>query len=136
MVSDLPTLCSQQQDPEANALAGVPARDRQAFIEHFTTNVLGNVAVIKRTIVEHGAIAGHILCFERDGRREVGYWLGRAFRGRGIGSTAVSAFLPLVGLRPLYGVVSPANVASIRVLQKCGFVCHQRDDNTETWRLD
>jgi RimJ/RimL family protein N-acetyltransferase len=41
--------------------------------------------------------------------------------GRGIASQALSAFLFLEQRRPVYAGVAPQNVASMRVLQKCGF---------------
>jgi RimJ/RimL family protein N-acetyltransferase len=43
------------------------------------------------------------------------------FWGRGVATEALSAFLGLEPVRPLYAGVAKHNVASIRVLQKCGF---------------
>src|SRR5262249_254260 len=40
------------------------------------------------TIVADAQVAGHMLCLERDEKREVGYWLGRAYWGRGIATAA------------------------------------------------
>ena len=45
----------------------------------------------------------------------------RALWGRGIASEALAEFLHLEQSRPLYAGVAPHNIASIRVLQKCGF---------------
>jgi RimJ/RimL family protein N-acetyltransferase len=45
----------------------------------------------------------------------------RAFWGRGIATAALSAFLSLEQTRPLHAGVAKHNIASIRVLQKCGF---------------
>ncbi len=45
----------------------------------------------------------------------------RAFWDRGVATAALSAFLGLEPIRPLYAEVAKHNVASIRVLQKCGF---------------
>jgi RimJ/RimL family protein N-acetyltransferase len=41
--------------------------------------------------------------------------------GRGVATQALAAFLGLEPVRPLYAGVAKHNVASIRVLQKCGF---------------
>jgi RimJ/RimL family protein N-acetyltransferase len=62
-----------------------------------------------------------MLCFERAGKREVGYWLGSAYWGRGIATAALAALLREVTGRPLYAYVARSNVGSIRVLEKCGF---------------
>lgn len=55
----------------------------------------------------------------------LGYWLGRAYWGRGIASEAVkllSAYaLRERGLRRLEAYVFAPNVVSARVLEKCGF---------------
>ena len=134
--ADLETLWAQQNDPEANELAGVPARDRSSFLDHWRTKVLANDSVVKRTILAGNSIAGHCICFERDGKREVGYWLGRAFRGQGIAARALAMFLPHVHERPLYGIVSLANKASIRVLEKCGFAPHETTETNEVLILN
>lgn len=67
------------------------------------------------------ALAGNVLSFDFQGRREVGYWLGREFWGKGIASAALAEFLTIEPIRPLFGAVATHNAASFRVLQKCGF---------------
>jgi len=52
---------------------------------------------------------------------EIGCWLAEDFWGRGIASRALEAFLTLVPDRPLYARVARDNLASVRVLEKCGF---------------
>ncbi|MGH2808023.1 MAG: GNAT family N-acetyltransferase [Actinomycetota bacterium] len=130
VAADLPTLYAQQQDPEANAMAAFPARDHDAFIAHWV-KILADDALIKRTIVVDGDIAGNIVAFEHDGKTEVGYWLGRSFWGRGIATAALKAFLDIVAHRPLYAGVVAHNVASIRVLEKCGFVPAEERPSTD-----
>jgi RimJ/RimL family protein N-acetyltransferase len=55
----------------------------------------------------------------------IGYWLGRAFWGRGIATAAVSHFVPWAastfGLVRFVAEVFATNPASMRVLEKCGF---------------
>ena len=65
---------------------------------------------------------------KRDGVREVGYWLGREFWGRGIASAALGEFLTIDTSRPLYGVVAEHNTASRRVLERHGFVLVDRHE--------
>jgi RimJ/RimL family protein N-acetyltransferase len=74
------------------------------------------------TIVVDGEVAGNIGCWEADGRRFVGYWIGRAFWGRGLATQALAELVGMVEARPLYAHVVKSNVASIRVLEKCGFL--------------
>jgi RimJ/RimL family protein N-acetyltransferase len=66
-------------------------------------------------------VVGNLGSWTAEGKREVGYWIDRAFWGRGVATEALSAFLCLEQTRPLYAGVAKHNVASIRVLQKCGF---------------
>ena len=118
---DLEVLYEQQRDPAATRMALVPPRDRDAFTAHWA-RILGDPTVVVKTIVvDDGAVAGHVVAFERDGKREVGYWLGRPFWGRGIATRALDEFLRVVTERPLHAVVAVENRASIRVLEKCGF---------------
>ena len=125
---DLPLFFEHQRDPVAVALVVFRSRDRAEFDEHWA-KILADDACLKKTIVADGQIAGNIGSFTRDGKREVGYWIDRALWGRGIASEALSAFLCLEQTRPLYAGVAPHNIASMRVLQKCGFtVCESAID--------
>lgn len=118
--ADLPVLFEQQNDPEANWLAAFAARALDAFMVHWA-KVLADPDCHKKAILYGGRVAGNIGSFERDGVREVGFWLGREFRGQGIGSAALVAFLDTSRIRPLYARVAQRNRASSRVLEKCGF---------------
>jgi RimJ/RimL family protein N-acetyltransferase len=118
---DLPILFEHQQDPEACRMAAFPPRDREAFMAHWH-RILRDEAGTCRTVVVDGQVAGNIVCFQRSGLWEVGYWIGRDHWGRGVATRALRDFVRLVPTRPLYGAVVKHNVASIRVLEKCGFV--------------
>ena len=117
---DLPIFFEHQRDPVAVALVVFRSRDKAEFDEHWA-KILADDACLKKTIVADGQVAGNIGSFTRDGKREVGYWIDRTLWGRGIASEALSAFLCLEQTRPLYAGVAPHNIASMRVLQKCGF---------------
>ncbi len=127
---DLPILFEHQMDPQANRMAAFPARDRDAFMEHWTTKILGDRSVVAKVIVVDGEVAGNILSFEQSGERKVGYWIGRDHWGRGVATKALSAFLQLLSERPLFAHVAKHNLASIRVLEKCGFVLSGEDRST------
>lgn len=117
---DLPIFFEHQLDPEANEMAAFTPRDEEEFIVHWA-NILRDETVVKRTILFDSSVAGSVVSFERDGKREVGYWIGREYWGKGIAMTALSEFLGHVEERPLFAHVAKHNVASIRVLEKCGF---------------
>jgi len=61
------------------------------------------------------------------GEREVTYWIGRSHWGKGIATSALRAFLAVDLSRPLHARVAYDNVASRRVLEKCGFVFVSED---------
>ena len=97
--------------------------DHQAF-EAQWQRMRSSESILVRTIVVDGEVIGHIASFDRDGDREVTYWLGREFWGRGLATRALEAFLLEETTRPLFGRVVKDSIASRRVLEKCGFsVC-------------
>lgn len=118
--SDLAVFFEQQLNPDATRMAAFPARDREAFTAHWA-RILADESVIIKTILWDGQVAGNIVSYEQDGRREVGYWLGKVYWGKGIASQALSVFLNYVNIRPLYAHVAKHNLASRRVLEKNGF---------------
>jgi RimJ/RimL family protein N-acetyltransferase len=120
ITSDLPIFFEQQLDPVANQMAAFPARDREAFMAHWT-KILADESNILKTILYDDQVAGNIVSWEQSGEQEVGYWLGREYWGKGIATRALAAFLEQVTARPLYAYVAKHNLASIRVLEKCGF---------------
>lgn len=130
---DLPILHSFEADPVGNALAGVKPRDKAAFIAHWQ-RILAMDTVLQRTILADGVVAGSISCFEVEGRAELGYWIGRAHWGLGVATRAVSQILPIEHRRPLHAHVSAANPASIRVLERHGFVRTAETEEPETDR--
>jgi RimJ/RimL family protein N-acetyltransferase len=119
--ADLPVFYENEHDPEAAAMAVFPPRERDAFTAHWA-RTLANDSALTWTVVCDGAVAGSIGCWEDAGRRFVGYWIGRGFWGRGLATRALAELLDLVDARPLHAYVVKSNVASIRVLEKCGFV--------------
>jgi len=101
-------------------MAALPPRERDAFMTHWGS-IPRDAIVVVRTIELDGDVAGNVVLFGFEGRREVGYWIGREFWDRGVATRALSAFLHEVAERPIYAGVAETSVASIRVLEKCGF---------------
>jgi len=128
---DLPTFFEHQLDQVATRMAAFTAKDpadRDAFAAHWA-RIRGDDTITIRTILFEGRVAGHIAKFERCGDPEVTYWIGREFWGKGIAAEALAVFLVEVKVRPLYARAAKDNVASIRVLEKRGFmVCGQDRD--------
>ena len=124
--SDLPIFHEHQADPEAARMASFPSRSLDGFMAHWT-GLLKDESILLKTILYNGEVAGNIVCFEQLGEREVGYWLGRQFWGKSIATRALEEFLQQIETRPLYAHVAKHNIASRRVLEKCGFVVSGED---------
>jgi RimJ/RimL family protein N-acetyltransferase len=128
---DLAIFFEQQQDPAANWMAAFTAKDPTdwaAFAAKWA-KILGDGTDTAKTIVCGGRVAGNVLCFVApwSGQREVSYWVGRGHWGRGVATTALAAFVSGLAMRPLYARAAGDNIASIRVLEKCGFVLIGRE---------
>lgn len=120
---DLPIFFEQQLDPQANWMAAFTAKDptdREVFMAKWA-RIRQDKDILIRTIVYDGRVAGSVLSYVSDGEPEVSYWLGREFWGKGIATQALAAFLQIQTLRPIYARAAKDNLASLRVLQKCGF---------------
>ena len=128
LVSDLPAFFEHQADPEATAMADFPARDRDAFDAHWE-RILANPSLYKKTIVFEGRVAGNAVSWDQDGRQLVGYWLGKEFWGKGLATQALGEMIVELDTRPLYAYVVKTNIGSIRVLEKCGFVRSDEDED-------
>jgi RimJ/RimL family protein N-acetyltransferase len=124
--ADLPILFEHQRDPEAARMAVFPSREWEAFQAHWA-RILADPKVTARTILLRGQVAGNIVSWELDGKTLVGYWLGREHWRKGAASRALSLFLLQVKTRPLFAHVARSNLASVRVLQKCGFLIWAAD---------
>ena len=61
-----------------------------------------------------------------DGQWEIGYHIAKAYAGNGFATEAVEAFLPVImkklGITEMLGICVVENKASIKVLEKAGFV--------------
>ena len=121
---DLPRMYEMQLDPESNRMAVTIPRTREAFDAHWA-KVLDDPTLTVRAVLVGEALVGSISCFPVEGEDHVGYWIDRAHWGKGIASRALHLLLREVTKRPLVATVATSNGASLRVLQKCGFVVEQ-----------
>ncbi|MEU8103959.1 GNAT family N-acetyltransferase [Nonomuraea muscovyensis] len=119
--ADLEIFFEQEQDPEATRRSRFAPRERERFMKHWTTKVLGDPTVLVQTVLVAQAPAGNIVSWWEHDRRFLGYWFGRAYWGRGIGTRALTLFLRQERIRPLHADPFIGNTASVRLLERCGF---------------
>jgi RimJ/RimL family protein N-acetyltransferase len=122
--ADLPLFFEHQLDPIASHMAAFTRKDpkdRAAFDTHWS-KIRSSPDITIRTILLDNTVAGHVATFMMFGEREITYWIAREFWGKGIATAALKIFLPEIPTRPLFARAAADNVASIRVLSKCGFV--------------
>ena len=123
---DLSILYEIQAQSEGNEMAGTKPRTREAFFEvwdkHFTDPGVGGW-VIELESSGVSEVVGSIARFVAEGRDCVGYWLARAHWGKGIASRALELFLAQEVRRPLHATTAENNVASRKILERCGFEC-------------
>jgi RimJ/RimL family protein N-acetyltransferase len=120
---DLPVLFEQWADPVAARMAAFTApnhMDRDAFKRRWAA-IRADETKIARVIVLDSEVAGTISSWGNLDEREVTYWIGRSHWGKGIATCALYAFLTVDPSRPLHARVAHDNLASRRVLEKCGF---------------
>ena len=114
--ADIDVFYDHQRDADATAMAAFPTRDYATHVAHWQEKILNNDTGVARTVLLNDHIAGYITSWVQDGHREVGYWIGKPFWGKGIATAALRAFLSIIQERPLYAWVARHNVASMRVL--------------------
>ena len=119
--ADLPIFLAHQDDPVAAAMAAFPTRPPDVFYEHWAT-IRADPVNITRTIVADGVVAGDIVSWIAGDHREVGYWVGREWWGRGIATNALRLLLAEVPDRPILAHIVLDNIGSQRVVEHCGFV--------------
>ncbi|MCX5560421.1 GNAT family N-acetyltransferase [Streptomyces sp. NBC_00038] len=141
--ADLELFYEQQLDAEAVRRSRFPSREREVFMNHWVTKILGDSTVFVQTVTVAGEQAGNIMAWwhdqfggqrQQDPQRFIGYWFGRPYWGRGIATEALTLFLRLEKTRPLYADPFTGNTASVRLLEKHGFqhtgtVCHGENEH-------
>jgi RimJ/RimL family protein N-acetyltransferase len=125
--ADLPVFVAYESDPVACAMVGMRIREPEASMAHWRRSLADPSNVI-RTVVMNDQVVGNVVSYVQDGKREVGYWIGREYWGHGVATSALAQFLPLIATRPLYAHVATHNTASRRVLEKCGFALESQTD--------
>jgi len=102
------------------AAFGNDPTDRKSFLDRWI-RMLRDPKLDGWTVLLDHRVIGNIALFELLGKPSVGYWYSRDVWGKGVATRALTEFLRLVPTRPLFARVAKDNVASVRVLEKCGF---------------
>ncbi len=135
VVAEMRPLYDLQLDEGARLMAGVKPRDWETFRTRWEV-VLRDPKVTMRSIVVDGDLAGSVNVFQIEGSTDnfLGYWVARAFWGRGVATRAVRLIVTEVTTRPLVANVKAQNAASLAVLARNGFVEVKREVTPETER--
>lgn len=139
--TDAESLYEYAKDPEVGPIAGWPAHKN---VEE-SLDVIRNVFTGKECYaicekdnnIAIGAIElklnGHTDMTERDDECELGYWLGKAFWGRGYMPEAARELLRHgfedIGMTTIWCGYYDGNMKSKRVQEKVGFVYHHTCDD-------
>jgi RimJ/RimL family protein N-acetyltransferase len=119
VAADIPVFFQHLDD----AAGGIGEDDTDArFTARWLAQLSNPEMRISTIVLPCGTIAGYVAVIPQDGTRSLAYRLGAGFRGRGLGSAAVAAFVQAVEARPLYARVAIDNAPSLRLLLRQGFV--------------
>jgi [ribosomal protein S5]-alanine N-acetyltransferase len=112
--------------------------DARAWVARVVADPVPQHFVVEVGGVFAGAAGVMALQGEHRGVATFGYWLGRAFWGRGIATDAARTLarygLGACGYRRLEAMVFAPNTVSARVLEKCGFTLEARMRDTYVQR--
>jgi RimJ/RimL family protein N-acetyltransferase len=95
---DLAFFFKFQLDTEANQMAAftrIDPSDLQSFDTHLQ-KILADGVIPIQTILYDWQVAGPILSYVMEGEREVSYWLGSEFLGKGIATQALILLLEMM----------------------------------------
>ena len=85
----------------------------------------GDGPLVYPVLLKDGVNIGYVQLVPVDNGFEVGYHIAKAYTNRGYATEAVSAFLSKMmqekSLQEVWGICVFENIASCRVLEKCGF---------------
>jgi len=120
--SDLPALFGIQCDAEGQMMAAFAstADDREAYLDKYR-KILADERIVNVVVEVGGEVVGSAAAFPLGEEIDVTYWIRRDHWGRGLAGAALAAVLEQVPARPVFASTAGDNVASQRVLERCGF---------------
>ena len=132
-LEDVPAIVAACQDPEIPRWTRVPSPYTEADAREFLSDPPDEAfAIVDRSSGELiGAIGARP---EDEGRVEIGYWMARDARGRGVATRALRLIaawaVEELGAERLQLYTHPENLASQRVAEKAGF---HREGTLRSW---
>ena len=87
----------------------------------------GGGPLVYPILLSDGTNVGYVQAVPMDnGKWEVGYHIAKAYTSNGYATEALKAFLPVImkklNIKEIFGICLVENIASIKVLEKAGFV--------------
>ena len=87
----------------------------------------GDGPLVYPVLLKDGTYIGYVQAIPLDdGTWEIGYHIGGDYTGNGYATEAVKAFLPVImeklGIHRMAGISLAQNKASLKVMERCGFV--------------
>ena len=87
----------------------------------------GDGPLVYPVLLKDGTYIGYVQAIPLDdGAWEIGYHIGGDYTGNGYATEAVKAFLPVImeklGINRIAGISLAQNKASLKVMERCGFV--------------
>jgi RimJ/RimL family protein N-acetyltransferase len=122
-VDDLETLFDFQRDEKTGYMAAFVNekwQDKDAYLAKWK-KLLADETIKIRTILLDNKVAGTVFIWQLIDEPQISYGLGKEFWDKGIATSALQQFLAIFPARPLFGRTAFDNIASIKVLTKCGF---------------
>ena len=101
------------------------ARETVAFL--MSVYETGDGPLVYPILLADGTNVGYVQAVPMEGGNwELGYHIAKAYAGNGYATEAVTAFLPAImrklAIKEILGICVAENIASIKVLEKAGFV--------------
>jgi ribosomal-protein-alanine N-acetyltransferase len=120
--ADLETLFIHQLDETYAHMAAFmneKYKDKDAYLTKWNKLLAEGLNI--RTILLGDKIAGSVFTWQMGNDLQISYGVGKEYWNMGIATSALQQFLAIAPQRPLFGSVAFDNVASAKVLTKCGF---------------
>jgi [ribosomal protein S5]-alanine N-acetyltransferase len=144
---DLEAFCAMEQDAEFRRYIGGAPRTREAAEAKFQAAlqpVHDRLSMWATVLKANGCYIGRcgVYCNIQDnaaiaGEGVLGYYLARAYWGKGLATEAASAFVRFgfgdLGLQKIVSAVQVENQASVRVLEKLGFELIWREEGRRSF---